>query len=85
MKSKLLLIGAILLASQAHAAVINIGGQCTLVRAINAANNDRTARGRCTQGNGADMVVLPASTLFLLKTVNNNALGPGGCLSFARL
>jgi hypothetical protein len=33
----------VLAASQAHAAVINVGGACTLVRAIVAANNDTTA------------------------------------------
>ncbi len=32
----------VLAASQADAAVINVGGACTLVRAIVAANNDTT-------------------------------------------
>src|SRR5215207_3768773 len=36
------------------AATINVGGTCTLVRAINAANSDTTASGHCTKGSGAD-------------------------------
>ncbi len=32
----------VLAVSQSHAAVINVGGACTLVRAIVAANNDTT-------------------------------------------
>src|SRR5215216_7926012 len=36
----------------ALAATLNVGGTCTLVRAINAANSDTTAGGTCTQGSG---------------------------------
>ena len=43
----------------ALAATINVGGGCTLVRAINAANNDTTTGGRCKIGSGADTIVLP--------------------------
>jgi hypothetical protein len=41
------------------AATINVGGTCTLVRAINAANNGTTASGHCRKGSGADTIVLP--------------------------
>jgi hypothetical protein len=37
----------------ALAATINVGGSCTLVRAIVAANNDTTASGNCTKGSVA--------------------------------
>src|SRR5680860_1125760 len=46
-------------AQPAMAATINVGGACTLVRAIVAANNDTTATG-CKKGAGADTIVLPA-------------------------
>src|SRR5215210_1611205 len=41
----------------ALAATINVGGTCTLVRAIVAANNNTTASGNCRQGSGADTIV----------------------------
>ncbi|HKF93190.1 MAG TPA: hypothetical protein VKB96_01030, partial [Gammaproteobacteria bacterium] len=46
----------------ALAATINVGGTCTLVRAINAANNDTRANGRCAKGSGADRIVLPTNS-----------------------
>ena len=52
----------VLAARQAHAAVINVGGACTLVRAIVAANNDTTANG-CRKGSGADAIVLPPRSM----------------------
>src|SRR5215208_2882906 len=62
----------------ALAATINVGGTCTLVRAINAANNDTTANGNCTQGSGADTIVLPANSTQTLTTANFTAYGPTG-------
>ena len=62
----------------ALAATINVGGTCTLVRAINAANNDTTAGGRCTQGSGADTIVLPLGSIQRLTAVNNTVYGPTG-------
>ena len=47
----------------ALAATINVGGNCTLVRAINAANNNTTASGRYRKGSGADTIVLPRLTI----------------------
>ncbi|HEX2243367.1 MAG TPA: hypothetical protein VHK27_08970, partial [Gammaproteobacteria bacterium] len=55
----------------ALAATINVGGQCTLVRAINSANTD-TAVGGCTRGRGADRIVLPRNSTQTLTAVNNN-------------
>ena len=43
----------------ALAATINVSGTCTLVRAINAANNGTTVGGNCRKGSGADTIVLP--------------------------
>src|SRR5215212_169630 len=43
----------------ALAATINVGGTCTLIRAIKAANSDTSANGRCAKGSGADRIVLP--------------------------
>ncbi len=65
-------------AQPALAATINVGGTCTLIRAINAANKDTTAGGGCTQGAGADRIVLPASSTVTLRTVNNASLGATG-------
>src|SRR5215208_1604229 len=62
----------------ALAATLNVGGTCTLVRAINAANSDTTVGGTCTQGSGADTIVLPANSTQTLTTVNNGYVGPSG-------
>src|SRR5215218_2783107 len=62
----------------ALAATLNVGGTCTLVRAINAANSDTTAGGTCTQGSGADTIVLPKGSTQTLTTVNNGYVGPSG-------
>src|SRR5215213_5215380 len=63
----------------ALAATINVSGTCTLVRAINAANKDTTAGGRCTKGSGADTIVLPWGSTQTLTTVNNiDPYGPTG-------
>src|SRR5215218_6181936 len=57
------------------AATINVGGTCTLVRAINAANNDTRANGRCAKGSGADRIVLPRGSTQRLTSVNNDDNG----------
>ena len=62
----------------ALAATINVGGTCTLVNAIVAANNDTTAGGRCRKGRGADTIVLPRNSTQALTTVNNTNYGPRG-------
>ena len=62
----------------ALAATINVGGTCTLIRAINAANNNSTASGNCRQGSGADTIVLPSGSTQRLTTVNNTVYGPTG-------
>jgi hypothetical protein len=54
----------------ALAATIPVGGNCTLVDAITAANTD-TATGGCPAGNGADTIVLPAGSTQTLTEVNN--------------
>jgi predicted outer membrane repeat protein len=62
----------------ALAATINVGGACTLVDAITAANNDALTAG-CTAGSGADTIVPPAIYGFSpLTTVNNDTDGPNG-------
>jgi hypothetical protein len=69
----------VLAASQSHAAVINVGGACTLVRAIVAANNDTMATGHCRKGLGPDTIVLPPNSVQTLTAVNNVApYGPTG-------
>src|SRR5215208_6906473 len=55
----------------ALAATLNVGGTCTLVRAINAANSDTTVGGNCTQGSGADTIVLPANSTQTLTSANS--------------
>lgn len=54
----------------AFAATINIGGACTLVNAITAANTD-IATGGCAAGFGADTLVLPPGSTQTLTEVNN--------------
>jgi hypothetical protein len=61
----------------ALAATINVGGTCTLARAIRSANSD-TAFGGCTAGSGADRIVLPAGSTQTLTTVNNTVYGATG-------
>jgi hypothetical protein len=61
----------------ALAATINVGGTCTLVRAINSANND-TAAGGCAAGGGEDTIILPAGRTTVLTAVNNTNYGRTG-------
>lgn len=62
----------------ALAATINVSGACTLSKAIEAANNNSTAGGVCTQGSGADTVVLTAGSTHTLTAVDNTTYGPTG-------
>lgn len=63
---KTALISALLLATGAQAATIDVdGATCTLADAINAANAD-TASGGCTAGAGADVLELPVDGTFNL-------------------
>jgi hypothetical protein len=62
----------------ALAATLNVGGTCTLIRAIVAANNNTTASGNCRKGSGADTIVLPRGSTQRLATVNNTLYGPIG-------
>ncbi|TGO03248.1 hypothetical protein PN36_10355 [Candidatus Thiomargarita nelsonii] len=55
----------------AQAATINVGGGCSLVDAITAANSD-TATGGCSAGSGADTIELESSTIYTLTVANNN-------------
>jgi hypothetical protein len=68
----LLLLGQ----SSAFAARIVVGGQCTLARAIESANND--ASRFCRPGRGADRIVLPRDRQITLRRANNAIFGPTG-------
>ena len=61
----------------ALAATIAVGGACTLVDAITAANADAPSGG-CPAGSGADTIVLLAKSVQTLTNVNNNTHGPTG-------
>ena len=63
--------------SPALAATIPVGGSCTLVDAITAANTD-SATGGCPAGNGADTIVLPVGSTQTLTSVHNSTYGPTG-------
>ena len=63
--------------SPALAATIPVGGSCTLVDAITAANTD-TATGGCPAGNGADTIVLPAGSTQTLTSVQQQHLWAHG-------
>lgn len=54
----------------AFAATINVGGGCTLVDAVTSANTD-AGTGGCTDGAGADTLVLPSGGTQTLTDVNN--------------
>jgi hypothetical protein len=73
-------VGLLLLLGHApgYAATINVGGQCTLARAIAAANSDATADGVCTSGRGADTIVMPPNRVQPLFRVHNTVYGPTG-------
>jgi hypothetical protein len=75
------LAGAALLLALGHgqalAATISVGGGCSLIDAITAANTD-TATGGCSAGSGADMISLPASSTHTLTSVNNSTYGDTG-------
>jgi hypothetical protein len=60
-----------------QAATIPVGGACSLVDAITAANTD-TATGGCVAGSGADTIVLPAGSTHTLTSVHNDTYGPTG-------
>ena len=62
----------------AFAARIVVGGQCTLARAIIAANSDSTAGGVCRRGLGADNIVLPRNRPQVLTRIDNISYGPTG-------
>jgi hypothetical protein len=62
----------------ALAATINVGGTCTLIRAINAANNNTTASGHCRKGSDADTIVLAKGSTQRLTAVNNTNYGSTG-------
>ena len=61
----------------ALAATIPVGGSCTLVNAITAANTD-SATGGCPAGGGADTIVLPIGSTQTLTEINNNTYGLTG-------
>lgn len=69
------LVGAIS-PGAASAAIITVSGACSLPEAIEAANNDSTGGGDCTQGDGADTIRLTAS--INLTVLNNTLDGPNG-------
>ena len=68
----------------AHAAGITVtttnpniiaDGQCSLIEAIDNANNDAQTHADCPAGSGADIISLPASSTITLTSVNNGANG----------
>jgi hypothetical protein len=61
----------------ALAATITVGGACTLVDAITAANTD-AATGGCPAGSRADTIVLPPGSTQTLTTIHNDIYGPTG-------
>ena len=61
----------------ALADTISVGGGCTLVDAITAANAD-SATGGCSAGNGADIIELESGATYTLAAVNNPQYGPNG-------
>jgi hypothetical protein len=52
-------------------------GQCSLIEAINNANNDAATFPDCAAGNGVDTIVLPANATLILNSVNGFLYGQG--------
>jgi hypothetical protein len=62
----------------AWAATINVDGvTCTLAEAITAANDDNSNGNGCSDGSGADTLVLPAFNTLTLTAVDNTTYGGG--------
>jgi len=64
-------------AREAHAAVIEVEGACTLPDAIAAANFDLPTGG-CNAGDGADTLVLQQNSVITLSTIDNEFQGGTG-------
>src|SRR5688572_10811548 len=78
-KQSLAGIALLLILGQAPAlaATINVGGSCTLARAITAANGTTTAGETCTNGaTGADTINLVAASKPTFAVANNSVYGP---------
>jgi hypothetical protein len=61
------------------AATLKVGGSCTLVNAINAANNAGPIGGCAKGSSSADTIVLPRHSAQVLRAVNHSTLyGPTG-------
>ena len=66
-------------ASPALAAILKVSGSCTLINAINAANNVGPIGGCINGSAGADTIFLPPNSTQVLRAVNHSALyGPTG-------
>ena len=52
--------------------------RCSLIEAIINANTDAGTHSDCAAGNGADVIVLPASSTQLLTVADNSIYGPTG-------
>lgn len=52
--------------------------RCSLIEAIINANDDASTHSDCIAGNGADVIVLPASSTQLLAAAENSIYGPTG-------
>ena len=67
-------------AGTSSAAVINVGGGCTLINAINNANADADTDGRkgCPAGSGADIINLRRRQVYELTQVDNKTDGANG-------
>lgn len=57
---------------------IRIDQRCSLIEAIVNANADDATHSDCLAGNGADVIVLPASSTQLLTAAHNSVYGPTG-------
>lgn len=74
----LVLALALAISGGAHAATLNVTGDCTLVAAINNANTDTDTDGigfGCKAGNGADTLNLGINTLYTLTAAANSQTG----------
>lgn len=68
-----------LLTGAAEATIINVGGSCTLINAVNNANSDTDTDGinGCVAGSGADTLKLAANKIYTLTAEDNYANGEG--------
>ena len=78
MYSSLAIASAVIVITADTLLEIHLDQRCSLIEAIVNANDDDATHADCLAGNGADIIVLPASSTQLLTAAHNSVYGPTG-------